>query len=72
MKNVSLRYDTMRAIWSSVATINAGVLQLNDLDLVQKVIGHLDRNISWNGEDRQLAIDYVGSKVMLIRDLAAS
>ena len=73
MKNANLESKIVHAAWSSVAAINKQILlQLNDSELIQQIIKQVDRTSVLSSEDRQSLVNYIGSKVMLIRDIAAS
>ena len=73
MKNANLESKIVHAAWSSVEAINKQILlQLNDSELIQQVIRQVDQTSVLSSEDRQSLINYIGSKVMLIRDIAAS
>ena len=73
MKDANLESKIVHAAWSSVEAINKQILlQLNDSELIQQVIRQVDQTSVLSSEDRQSLINYIGSKVMLIRDIAAS
>ncbi len=73
MSNTNIESSIVRAVWSSVEALNHQVLlQLNDPDLIQQIMKQVDRVATLSSEDRQSLIDYVSSKVMLIRDIAGS
>jgi hypothetical protein len=73
MNDVNLESKIIRAVWSSVEAINSQVLlQLNDSDLIQQIIKQVDQTSVLSWEERLSLINYTASKVMLIRDIAAS
>ncbi len=73
MNNVNLESKIIRAVWSSVEAINSQVLlQLNDSDLIQQIIKQVDQTSVLSWEERLSLINYTASRVMLIRDIAAS
>lgn len=73
MNNINLKSDILRAVWSSVEAINKRtLLQLDDTDLIHQIIRQVDDASILTSEDRQSLIDYINSKVLLIRDIADS
>lgn len=73
MKNSSIESNIIRAVWASVSAINAQILlQLSDSDLIHQIFRQVDHTSALSSEDRQSVIDYISSKVMLIRDIAES
>ena len=73
MRNANIESSAIRAVWSCVEAINKQVLlQLNDTDLVHQIIEQIERASVLSSEDRQSVIDYVSSKVSLIKDIAES
>jgi hypothetical protein len=73
MKNINIKSKIIHTVWSSIDTINKNnLLQLSDTDLIHKIVNHVDKASSLNGEEKQSLIDYVGAKVCLIRDIAES
>lgn len=73
MNNVNLESKIVRTVWSSVEAINDRILlQLNDSDLIHQVIKQADATSVLSLEERQSLINYISSKVMLIRDIASS
>lgn len=73
MRNTNIESSIVRAVWSSVEALNHQVLlQLNDTDLIQQIMKQVERAATLSSQERQSLIDYVSSKVMLIRDIAGS
>ena len=73
MRNTNIESNIIRAVWSSVEAINKNtLLQLNDTDLIYQVMKQVDNSAMLTSEDRQSLIDYIRSKVLLIRDIADS
>ncbi|MDJ0588822.1 MAG: hypothetical protein QNJ72_02345 [Pleurocapsa sp. MO_226.B13] len=73
MNNINLKSDILRAVWSSVEAINKRtLLQLDDTDLIHQIMRQVDDASILTSEDRQSLIDYIKSKVLLIRDIADS
>lgn len=73
MNNANLESKIVHAAWSSIEAINKQILlQLNDSEIIQQVIRQVDQNSVLSSEDRQSLINYIGSKIMLIKDIAAS
>lgn len=73
MRNANIESSAIRAVWTCVEAINKQVLlQLNDTDLVHQIIEQIERSFALSSEDRQSVVDYVSSKVRLIKDLAES
>lgn len=73
MRNANIESSVIRAVWTGVEAINKQVLlQLNDTDLVHQIIEQIERASVLSSEDRQSVVDYVSSKVRLIKDLAES
>lgn len=71
MRNTNIESSIIHAVWSSVEAINKkALLQLSDTDLVHQVIKQVDRASILSSEDRQSVIDYISSKVSLIKDIA--
>lgn len=71
MRNTNIESSIIHAVWSSVETINRkALLQLNDTDLIEQVMRQIDRNFTLSLHDRQPLMDYISSKVRLIRDIA--
>ena len=71
MRDVNLESSAIRAVWSCVEAINKQVLlQLSDTDLIHQIIQEIERASVLSSEDRQSVVDYVSSKVSLIKDLA--
>ena len=73
MRNANIESSAIRAVWTCVEAINKQVLlQLNDTDLVHQIIEQIERASVLSSEDRQSVIDYVSSKIRLIKDIAES
>lgn len=71
MGNANIESKIVRAVWSSVANINKQMLlRLSDTDLVHQIIKQIERATTLSSEDRQSLMDYVSSKVRLIKDIA--
>lgn len=73
MKNANMESSIIRAVWASVSAINAQILlQLSDSDLIHQIFREVDQTSALSSEDRQSVIDYISSRIMLIRDMAES
>jgi hypothetical protein len=73
MRNANIESNVIRAVWTGVEAINKQVLlQSNDTDLVHQIIEQIERVSVLSSEDRQSVVDYVSSKVRLIKDIAES
>lgn len=61
----------LRQLWSLVENTQATTLiSLDDASLVQWLIVQLKTNISLTGKETDRAMDYIQSRISLIRDLA--
>ena len=73
MLNNSIESKIVHTVWSSVAAIEKQILpQLNDTDLIHQIIQQAERSLTLSSEDRQCLIDYISSKIRLIRDITES
>lgn len=73
MKDINIESNIIRTVWSSIETLNKSALvQLDDTDLIQQIVRQVDHASTLTSEDRQSLIDYIRSKVLLIRDIADS
>ena len=73
MQNTNLESGIIHAVWSSVSALNKRVLlQLDDTDLIEQIMKHIDRSSNLSSKDRQDLIGYISSKMMLIRDITES
>ena len=71
MSNINIESSIIHAVWSSVETINKkALLQLSDTDLIERIMKQIELNLTFNLHDRQSLMDYISSKVKLIRDIA--
>ena len=71
MSNINIESAIIRAVWSSVETINKqALLHLSDTDIVQQIIEQVERILSLDNHERKSLSDYVNSKVKLIKDIA--
>ena len=71
MNNIDIESAIIRAVWSSVETINKqALLHLSDTDIVQQIIDRVERILSLDIHERESLSDYVNSKVKLIKDIA--
>lgn len=71
MSNINIESSIIHAVWSSIETINKkALLHLSDTDLIDRVMKQIERNLALESHDRQSLIDYVSSKIKLIRDIA--
>ena len=69
----SIESKIIHAVWSSVGAIEKQLLaQLNDTDLIHKIIQQAERNLTLSSQDRQSLMNYISSKIRLIRDLTES
>ena len=70
MKNINIESAIIRAVWSSVETIDKQALSHSkDPDIIQQVIDRVESIFSLNFEERQSLSDYVASRVRLIEDI---
>ena len=70
MKNINIQSAIIRAVWSSVETIDKqALLHLSDTDIVQQIIERVECVFSLDLEERQSLFDYVNSRVRLIEDM---
>ncbi|MEL7418665.1 MAG: hypothetical protein AAGK10_08820, partial [Cyanobacteria bacterium J06555_3] len=73
MRNTNIESRIIHAVWSSVSAINKQMLtQLDDRDLIQRIMREIDQSSTLTSEDRQNLLGYISSKVLLIRDIAGS
>ncbi len=73
MKNANIESSIIRSVWSSVSAINTQILlQLSDSDLIHQIYRQVDQTSALSSEERQSLINYISSKIMLIRDMAES
>ena len=71
--NNNIQSNIIRTVWSSVEAINkTALLQLNDADLTHQIMKQVERVSSLSSEDRQPLLEYIHSKILLIRDIADS
>ncbi len=71
MSNINIETAIIRAVWSSVETVNKqALLHLSDTDIVQQIIDRVECIFSLDLEERQSLSHYVNSKVRLIKDIA--
>lgn len=71
MNNIDIESAIIRAVWSSVETINKqALLHLSDTDIVQQIIDRVERILSLDIHERESLSDYVNAKVGLIKDIA--
>jgi len=58
-------------MWAFVETLNpSSLLKLSDFELIQKLIGEIEKASFLSPEDSQNLSKYIGSRTPLIRDLA--
>lgn len=70
MNNINIETAIIRAVWSSVETINKqALLHLSDTDIVQQIIEQVECILSLDIQERESLSDYVNSKVGLIKDI---
>ena len=73
MPDNSIESKIIHAVWSSIAAIEKQILpQLNDTDLIHQIIQQAERSLTLSFEDRQSLMDYISSKIRLIRDITES
>ena len=71
MTNANLESSIVRAVWSAVEMINKqALLHLNDADIVQQIIEQVEPVLNLNIQQRQSLVNYVSSKVLLMKDIA--
>ena len=71
MNNINIETAIIRAVWSSVETINKqALLHLSDTDIAQQIIEQVERILSLDIQERESLFDYVNSRVRLIKDIA--
>jgi hypothetical protein len=70
MSDINIETAIIRAVWSSVETINKqALLHLSDTDIVQQIIEQVECALSLDIQERESLSDYVNSKVRLIKDI---
>lgn len=68
---MDLEVKIMRMMWASVETSNPGsLLSLSDRELIEKLIGEIEKALFLSAEDTHTLSKYIGSRTPLIRDLA--
>ena len=73
MPNNSIESKIVHAVWSSIAAIEKQILpQLDDSDLIHQIIQQAERSLSLSSEDRESLMNYISSKIGLIRDIIES
>ena len=73
MPNNSIESKIVHAVWSSIAAIEKQILpQLDDSDLIHQIIQQAERSLSLSSEDRESLMNYISSKIKLIRDITES
>jgi succinate dehydrogenase flavin-adding protein (antitoxin of CptAB toxin-antitoxin module) len=66
-----MEVSTLRQLWSLIEKTHAKtLLQLRDPDLVEWLLGQIERQKSLSVEENILLTTYIRSKSSLIRDLA--
>ena len=64
---------TMRHLWSIIESTQANIiLRLSDTDLVKQLIKKLDTSRPLTTEEKNAVMNYLYSRIVLIRDLAAT
>ncbi len=70
---MNLEIKIIRMIWAMVEKSNPySLIQLSDRELSQQLIKEIERVFSLTPEDSQNVSEYIGSRTVLIRDLACS
>ena len=70
---MNLEIKIIRMIWAMVEKSNPySLIQLSDRELSQQLIKEIERAFSLSPEDSQNVSKYIGSRTVLIRDLAYS
>lgn len=68
-----MKPSTMRHLWSIIENTQANIiLRLSDTDLVKQFTKKLDTSRPLTTEEKNAVIDYLYSRIVLIRDLAAT
>lgn len=68
---MDLDIKIIRMMWAFVETLNpSSLLKLSDFELVQTLIGEVEKVSGLSPEDSQNLSKYIGSRTPLIRDLA--
>lgn len=68
---MDLDVKIIRMIWAFVETANPGsLLKLSDRELIQKLIDEVEQASFLSPEDSRTLSKYIGSRTLLIRDLA--
>ncbi|MEL6459505.1 MAG: hypothetical protein AAFX46_07175 [Cyanobacteria bacterium J06636_27] len=68
---MDLDIKIIRMMWAFVETLNpSSLLKLSDFELVQILIGEVEKASRLSPEDIQTLSKYIGSRTPLIRDLA--
>ena len=73
MLNNSIESKIVHTVWSSVAAIEKQILsQLNDADLIHQIVRQAERSLILSPKDHQSLMNYISSKIRLIRDITES
>ena len=68
---MDLETRIIRMLWGFVETANPhNLIKLSDRELIQKLIDEVDRVSALNSHESKILSQYIGSKTLLIRDLA--
>jgi hypothetical protein len=71
MRSRFMEVSTLRQFWSLIEKTQANtLLQLNDTDLVKRLLGQIESRKSLSLEENTILTTYIRSKSSLIRDLA--
>ncbi|MDJ0636151.1 MAG: hypothetical protein QNJ34_23415 [Xenococcaceae cyanobacterium MO_188.B29] len=70
---MDLETKIIRVFWSLVETSNPySLLKLSDCELIQQLIDEVERVFSLSSDESKILAQYIGSRTVLIRDLAYS
>lgn len=68
---MDLDIKIIRMVWGFVETLNpSSLLKLSDGELIQNLIIQVEKASCLSPQDSQNLLKYIGSKTLLIRDLA--
>ncbi|WP_026102319.1 hypothetical protein [Pleurocapsa sp. PCC 7319] len=68
---MNLETRMIRTIWTLVETSNPySLIKLSDSELIQKLLAEVERVSSLNSHESKIISQYIGSRTVLIRDLA--
>ena len=68
---MNLEIRIIRTLWNFVETSNPyNLMRLSDGELIQQLINQVDRVSHLDSDESEILSQYIGSRTILIRDLA--